>query len=537
MNHSPAGTVREDARPRRRLLAVVAIWLLAALAVPLFPDEYYYWTWSRHLAAGYFDHPPAIAWLIRLGTSLFGVTRLGVRAPSLMCGVLTLLAVDRIAGRLAGPAAGRRATLLLAATPLITGAFILGTPDAPLLAASTWSLYAVLRAIEEEIAPARALAWWAVAGVLFGLAGLSKYTAVLVPAGMALTVALHRPLRRLLATPGPYLGAVIALAVVSPVVGWNAAHTWVSFRYQLAHGLGSPRGGTLLDREVTMVAQQFLAATPILLVFLAAAVWRALRRRADPRTVLLGGIALFIALFFGWSGRRRPVEANWLALAYPAAVVLLASWPLGPRAARWLRAGTVLSVVLSLFLLIHLATPLLPLPREPLATSQAFGWSAVASAVERAAGDQRGHGGTPLCRQSVPGRGGDQFPAPHPPTDLRVQPQQPAEPVPPLAAVPGGGAPGGPDAAPAERRGFGSRGRAWRAGPAFHGDLARGIDRAADAGARRSGRGIQPEADLAVVRLAGDLADAGAPGALIGNQRPGEGRSTVQVVRNPPRTL
>lgn len=381
------------ARPIQAALGAVAVvWLAAALAVPLFPDEYYYWTWSRHLAAGYFDHPPAIAWLIRAGTALFGATPLGVRAPSLICGFLTIAAVGRIAAQLAGPAASRRAMLLLAVTPIITGAFVLATPDAPLLAATSWGLYAVLRAIEEGIPPKKALGWWALAGVLLGLAGLSKYTAVLVPAALVVTVLLHRPLRRILASPGPYLAALLALAVVSPVVAWNAAHGWVSFRYQLSHGLGAPRGGTLLDREVTMAVQQLLAATPILFALLVAAVWRTLRHRVDPRLVLLGGVAAFIALFFAWSGRRRPVEANWLALAYPCATVLLASWPLGVRGARWLRGGAILAASLTLVLLVHLSTPLLPLPREPQATSQAFDWDAVAEAVESAAAADSGAG-------------------------------------------------------------------------------------------------------------------------------------------------
>ena len=52
-------------------LAVVAgaaiLRLVMAAFIPLIPDEVYYWEWSRHLAGGYFDHPPAIAWLVRAG--------------------------------------------------------------------------------------------------------------------------------------------------------------------------------------------------------------------------------------------------------------------------------------------------------------------------------------------------------------------------------------------------------------------------------------------------------------------------------------
>ena len=38
-------------------------------SVELLPEEAYYWNYSRHLDIGYLDHPPMVAWLIRLGTA------------------------------------------------------------------------------------------------------------------------------------------------------------------------------------------------------------------------------------------------------------------------------------------------------------------------------------------------------------------------------------------------------------------------------------------------------------------------------------
>jgi len=40
-------------------IAAVVVRLVFATVLPLFPDETYYWDWSRHPASGYFDHPPA----------------------------------------------------------------------------------------------------------------------------------------------------------------------------------------------------------------------------------------------------------------------------------------------------------------------------------------------------------------------------------------------------------------------------------------------------------------------------------------------
>ncbi|HEX7977795.1 MAG TPA: hypothetical protein VF461_04290, partial [Gemmatimonadaceae bacterium] len=66
----------EERAWRAAVVVIVAAWLVRlafAARLPLFPDETYYWDWSRRLAGGYFDHPPMIAVLIRAGTALAGV--------------------------------------------------------------------------------------------------------------------------------------------------------------------------------------------------------------------------------------------------------------------------------------------------------------------------------------------------------------------------------------------------------------------------------------------------------------------------------
>ncbi|MEA3246785.1 MAG: hypothetical protein U9Q74_11580, partial [Gemmatimonadota bacterium] len=75
--------------------AALLVRLALAAVVPLFPDEAYYWEWSRRLAAGYFDHPPAIAWLVRGGTAVFGDTPFGVRFLPVLAGGGCALGVVR----------------------------------------------------------------------------------------------------------------------------------------------------------------------------------------------------------------------------------------------------------------------------------------------------------------------------------------------------------------------------------------------------------------------------------------------------------
>ena len=73
---------------------------------------------------------------------------------------------------------------------------------------------------------------WMAMGVFLGLATLTKYYAVLLPLGLlifALTSAKHRPL---LAEPGPYLGAIIAVVLFTPALAWNWQNNWISFGFQ-----------------------------------------------------------------------------------------------------------------------------------------------------------------------------------------------------------------------------------------------------------------------------------------------------------------
>src|ERR1700731_1489332 len=87
------------------VLALVALRLVAAAWTPLTFDEAYYWTWSKHLAFGYYDHPPMVALVIRLGTLIAGDTELGVRLVSILLAPPMSFAVYRSAEMLFG---GRR---------------------------------------------------------------------------------------------------------------------------------------------------------------------------------------------------------------------------------------------------------------------------------------------------------------------------------------------------------------------------------------------------------------------------------------------
>ena len=367
--------------------------LFFAWWIPLFPDETYYWDWSRHLAGGYFDHPPVIAVLIRAGTLLGGATSLTVRLFPVIAGAVASFAAVGIARRIGGDKAARSAAVIFALMPLAASGLVLATPDAPLLATNAVALYFVVRALQSPLRSRASFLWWCAGGIALGLAFASKYTSILLPVGLTIAVLLRPSLRARLAEPGPYVACVLATLVFLPVLHWNAAHDWISFRFQIQHGLGTPKGSAL-QRELELFGGQLGLVSPILFVLAAAAVWRAARRPATDAHFALAVVALASWGFFVYSALRRPVEANWPAPSYVPAVALLAAIASSLTRDRWLRRGIVLAAVMVAVLYVHALVPILPLPapRDPLA--RGAGWKGAAQQVAAARG----------ARASQPGR-------------------------------------------------------------------------------------------------------------------------------------
>lgn len=377
-------------RERRAWLAAVIVTVLATLIrllfaarLPLFPDETYYWEWSRRLSSGYFDHPPMIALLIRAGTLFGEPSPLGVRFFPVLAGGAAGFAASAIAWRLAGGMASVRAAVLFALMPLAATGLVLATPDSPLLAASAVGLYCVVRALQSIVRSRESLRWWSAAGIALGFAFASKYTAILLPVTIAIAVLLRPSLRARLREPGPYVACLLATLIFLPVLQWNAAHDWISFRFQFQHGLGAAKGSAL-KRELDLVGGQLGLVSPILFALMAHAVWRTLRRSPDDTRFALAVVAVGSWVFFAYSATRRSVEPNWPAPSYIPGVVLLAGLASTVHDQRWLRRGVTLAVVLVLILYVHALVPVLPLParRDPLARNA--GWSSVAARVDRA---------------------------------------------------------------------------------------------------------------------------------------------------------
>jgi len=370
--------------------AAALVRLAFAALIPAFPDETYYWDWSRHLAPGYFDHPPVIALLIRFGGVLlapFGnsATPFAVRFGPVLAGWVAALTTAAIARRLADDSAAVRAAVIMTVMPLAAAGLILATPDAAVLAGVALTLYSLIRAIEHPPRSRASLGWWAVTGVALGFSFCSKYTSIFLPVGVLIAVVAHPKLRPRLAEPGPYVACVIATLVFLPVLLWNASHGWISFAYQVHHGLAAPQGSALVaawKHEGDFFGGQAALASPILFIMLWITVARGYGREVRPERFVLAVVAVVSFGFFIYSAIRQRVEPNWPAPAYIPAIALLAATEWSRVGEQWLRAGIVLAGAMSIAIYAQGVVPLLPLPAPKDPIARAFGWDDLARGAD-----------------------------------------------------------------------------------------------------------------------------------------------------------
>jgi dolichol-phosphate mannosyltransferase len=335
--------------PRWRSMAVgfiayaFALRLVYAGSIELMPEETYYWNYSQHLDFGYLDHPPMVAWLIRIGTAIFGQTEFGVRAGALCCGAVTSIFVYKLARNLYGQSAALGALLLAQTLPFFFLSGLLMTPDALLTAAWAATLYF----LERALLGSRSRAWWFL-GLSVGLGLISKYSIGLLGLAAMAFMIWDTPSRRWWRRPEPYGAALIALLIFLPVLIWNAQHAWVSFAFQTSRRLAETPQFALHK----LIGSVIVLITPIgVLAAIDVLLPRNSPRVEDIRQRRLLGLSLLIPLsvFVAFS-LRHEVKLDWTGPSWAAMLpamgfAMTLREAIVSRFARWMRAAWTPTIV------------------------------------------------------------------------------------------------------------------------------------------------------------------------------------------------
>jgi 4-amino-4-deoxy-L-arabinose transferase-like glycosyltransferase len=364
------------------LLALTALRLVAAVLLPVSPDEAYYWVWGRALAPGYYDHPPMIALSTAAGTALLGDTALGIRLFGPIGVAIGSVLLARAGEDLyPGRRVGEWAAALLNATLLFAAGSVLVTPDTPLLVfwcAAVWAAARVYRTQDGR--------WWLAFGMFAGLALLSKYTALLLGAGTVLWLLAEPRMRAWLWRWQLWAGGLLAVLCFLPVVWWNSQHHWISFAKQGGRA-GTTGTGSSLRYLGELLGGQVALATPLIFLFCVVGIVLACRawwRQRDAGAGLLVALTVPAALLFLWQATGSRVQGNWPAILYPTACIAAAAF-LGHRWRNWKRAGLALGFAVMLGALVQGSFAPLSLPRRNDPTlARLGGWPDFALRVEAA---------------------------------------------------------------------------------------------------------------------------------------------------------
>lgn len=368
------------------VLVLVALRLVAAAWTPLTFDEAYYWMWSKHLAGGYYDHPPMVAFVIRAGTAILGDTELGVRLVSILLALPMSFAVYRTAAILfGGIRVAATATILLNVTLMAAVGTLIVTPDAPLLVASSFVLFFLAKVLETGRG-----AWWLAVGAAVGAALLSKYTAMFFGPAILIWLVAVPKLRRWLASLWLYLGGVVALSIFSPVILWNADHRWVSFIKQIGRARIEDFRPAFIGE---LIPTQIAFATPLVFILGAMGLYALFRRNAGALAArtLINATLWTIVIYFIWHSLHARVEANWFAPVYPAFAIAAA---VAANLTRWerrqqrvvdfcLRWASPTGILMFALLIVQANTGVLSgYRRDATVRSVGVGWSELANEIE-----------------------------------------------------------------------------------------------------------------------------------------------------------
>jgi dolichol-phosphate mannosyltransferase len=352
--------------------------------IELIPEEAYYWTYAKHPALGYFDHPPMVAWCITLGTAMLGDTAMGVRVMTFVLWVATA-GLLFLTGRMwFGKRAALLATLMFTLAPVYIGTGLIVTPDAPLLFFWVATLYLMSKALDTK------RGWyWLLAGVTFGGALLSKYYALLLAPSLLWFLLLSPNHRHWLRRVEPWLTIPIALAVFSPVIIWNSHHDWASFLYQSTRTAGTPKN-TLRDVLLFWLVQLGVL-TPLLFALFAGAAARGVRRGwwgREDNWNFAASFSLPLFFLFAAASFKTQIHVNWtapafLALSLGASAMALDGLDSGQpsRAKRWRWGAWGTAVLCGLAVVFGHTSFAWGFPKF-LAYAHAGGWQAVSEHVD-----------------------------------------------------------------------------------------------------------------------------------------------------------
>lgn len=323
-------------------LAWLLLNLLQACGTELLDDEAYYWIYSRFIDWGYYDHPPAIAFLIKWGYALHQ-SELGVRLFIVLMSTASIYLIDRLLDKKDDKLFY---TLSLSILFLQIGGLI-AVPDIPLL--FFIALYFnVLRTFLLKPTTLMAI----LLGLVIALMLYSKYHGILI----IFFTLLARP--QLLTRFHTWTAAGIAAILFLPHVLWQFTHGLPSVSYHLFERNASSYSPSF---TIEYILGQIALAGPFIGWLVLYAAMR--KKTADPFTKILYWTTWGIFIVFLIATLKGRAEANWTIPAYIGLIVLAHQWLIEkPVLQKWIYRLFLPAMIIVVVVRIYMMIDIKPLP-------------------------------------------------------------------------------------------------------------------------------------------------------------------------------
>jgi len=288
---------------QKAILYTIAWFLLNlffSLTTVLADDEAYYWVYAKYLDWGYFDHPPMIALMIKVGTWLFN-NELSIRFFTVVASSFTLWLLFQLTEF----KRSAQLFLLFLTVPAFHALGFISAPDVPMLLFGTWYLYRFKKYLEED--SFKNIVYLA---LIVALLMYSKYH------GLLLVIFTLLPNYKVLARKSFYSVLILSLLFFFPHIWWQIQNDLVSLRFHLFDRV---RGAYDITFTSDYILGQLLFCGPLLFFLFAA---KANKFKSDfSSTLKFTAIGFYI--FFLLMSFRSYIEANWAAMGYVAALLIV----------------------------------------------------------------------------------------------------------------------------------------------------------------------------------------------------------------------
>ncbi len=368
-------------------LGLFRIYYILNGPIDLSPDEAHYWEWSRRLDLSYYSKGPAIAYLIYLGTHIFGNTVFGIRIMAVVFSTLGSIVLYILGKRAYDEQVGLSSAVLIQIIPLFSAYGILFTIDSPFTFFWILSLFLFWKGIssqnsrengeenkESRISNPKSLIYWCLLGLSIGFGLLTKYTMAFFYPCAFLVLLTSKEYKKLLLAKEPYIAFIISIMIFSPVIIWNASHDWVTLRHTAGQAHVAEGIRISVKSFVDFVGSQLGVITPLLFLLMSVSVWK-LRKKQVGKFLFWFSVPVFV--FFLLKSLQAKVQANWALPGYMTGIMAFSTFYIkgfysGGKGKRIL-IGTAVLLPLVITSVAHYPSVLnLPVKMDP--ASRLTGW-------------------------------------------------------------------------------------------------------------------------------------------------------------------